>query len=130
MKSLLLGILLVLFILVIYNTIFYYNVINGIWSSDPNFAQKAEIDDMVLYINPFSNLTYVLMYKDGAIIYNKVVNIKFSTWVMPWVNGILYFTVKSDGKDIFPKKSTAKLNIYKGTLKIYDEKKCYAKLKK
>lgn len=127
-------VVIVVILLIWQNSSFYHKDLHGIWRADPDFAQSADIDDMLVFINRNTNKAYVLIYGKGAIVYNKVVEMNFATWAWPWLQNIVNFSVKMHAdkalEDIIPKEFEAKLNIHKGTLKFHGPNKIFAKLKR
>jgi hypothetical protein len=135
MYKYLLGVVLIFIVLMTWqNWDFYDKDLHGIWRADPDFAKNADIDDMLVYINRKTYKAYVIIYAKGTTVYNKVVDMNFATWPWPWLQSIVHFSVKmhsdKDLSAIIPATYDAKLNIHKGTLKFYDGKKIYAKLKR
>jgi hypothetical protein len=58
------------------NTNIIYKYLNGCWSSNLDFNELSDIDNMLLYIN--NNDCKLLIYKDNEIINNSDFNFKIS----------------------------------------------------
>lgn len=117
-------IIIVLIILLIYRIHIENKHINefleGVWLSSEEFNKKAEIDNMVLYIGPPSEIRniYLIMYKDDIVI-DKKMKIKIS------LDYNFYLTTKFDGKiklideditDIMPDKQNCIIDIINGSM--------------
>jgi hypothetical protein len=101
------------------------------WFADDKFCQNAGVDSIIMYINQSTDKIYTVMEKSNVMLYDGMDDTAFKLgYALPIIQGIKYYTVETTGKGFLPEKCSAKLNLYKSTLKIYDDDKCYAKLRK
>ncbi len=97
----------------------YDDMINGMWKADPEWAEKADIDGMLLFIGPsdgFGILSetrkgYLIMHADDKIIASKKLELTISTGVtvLPRknVNYSVYVNDLSEASDLLPEDDIA-----------------------
>lgn len=131
MHRLIIAITIMFILLIIYNIYFYRGCLNGLWVADDKFCNSAGIDSLIFYINTSTDKIHVIMNKSDTELYNDTDSTYFYlNYALPIIQKTKYYKVHSDGKGFLPEKCSAKLNITKSTIKIYDNEKCYAKLRK
>src|SRR5271170_5610364 len=85
--EIILSIIIFIVILLLYNSYqnhkLYNDFIEGLYISNDEFCNKADIDGMLIYIGNGNQhrKAYIIMYKDNAIIMNKKINIKFNNFI-------------------------------------------------
>jgi hypothetical protein len=89
MNKVLIGILIVIVILLIFNLWNFSNIksdlFEGLWNASDEFCKKSEIDGMMIYIGPLINFysnkrkAYLIMHSENNVVVNKKFEISFSS---------------------------------------------------
>jgi len=117
--------IIVIILLIVYNWYVENNLINGVWSVSPEFAENNDIDDFIMYIDGYGRKTVRLVLTRG----DEVITADgLMTFV--YTNPFSYiFPLNSSGKvfvsgcdDVFSKRMTFSIDIFKGILKFTGEK--------
>jgi len=88
-KEVVIGLCILFFVILIFlsraNYYLYDDMLTGMWVSDPEWAAKADLDGMLLYVGPSDSWIgdkrkcYLILYADNRVIVSKQIEMNISS---------------------------------------------------